>query len=317
MPVFRLLKVKTLDDLRWEIRNPELRRLNQARIRLNDDSDLHEYQIFDSVLDPVVVNPYTLRRIRRRIKDIKKRAEAIKLRGLSQFDRIVLRDIEDTVCALEAYHSYFNPEKTEDINPKLWIVLSKLFGTSYENFIYNKLTKMLASGINHKMHDAYSKKMSRIESYSHDPDLERIREKAKQMLPHFIETAKSFAKETGLYPHDLEFIAELTPATQTSSWWSPEMDQMCLDAARMNFIRIDKKEKFFGGVMYIIAIHEYAHALQENLSRKSMPEGMNNRIKGMNYILHGMVSEGTACSTEKPALTWLNKNRKRLYSYFR
>ena len=304
--------MKRLDDLKWEIGNSELIRLNKARIKLNEDSELHEYQIFDSPLDPVVVNPYTLRRIRRRIKEVKKKAEAIKSRKLPQFDRIVLRDIKETVCALESYHSYFNPEKLEDVNTKLWAVLSGLFGTFYENSVYNKLIKMFVSGIDHKMHDKYSKIMSKIESHSHDTDLERIRKQAKEMVPHFIETAKSFVQETGLYDRDLEFIAELTPATQTSSWWSPEMEQMCLDAARMNFIRINQKEKFFGGVMYIIAIHEYAHALQEHFSKNALPDGMNAKQKGMNYIVQGMVSEGTACSTEKPALIWLNKNRKKL-----
>ena len=304
--------MKRLDDLRWEITDPALERLNIARTRLNVDSDFHDYHTTETDTKRILINPLTIERIRRRIRDIKKQIESVNPQ--TNFDRIVLMDIKDTVHALDIYHAYFNPRDVDDAFENgihFSHVLSALFGSDvYGRGVYTTILDMIRE-IDYKTHERYTGMRYKFDKTAFDHHLERIREKARELLPGVIDIVKSFIKEIGICDQDSEkFLVELAPITDDCHSYSIGMNYLTLDASGFQFQKSGDRTKVYMDIIYLVALHEYGHRLQEFLAERALPYGTHSSSDTRNELIHGPASEATSMMLEKMSLSWLAENKK-------
>ncbi|MBW3023074.1 hypothetical protein KY308_03145 [Candidatus Woesearchaeota archaeon] len=228
------------------------------------------------------------------------------------FDRLVLEDIKDTVEKSRADDFYFHNNRS---NMTLGTLLSKLFGRG----AYTRILSMVRpENLGHKALHEYYSEMYDVWNTSLDTDLvldrdsyKDFRKKLTDAVKKYRKPIEDFYKSLGIIETPLNYTLEIS-TEGLWSFWEPEHNLMTVSPDRMPIFKRGGKYVIHTATGLAIGTHEFAHALQHEISKRCMPPGLSYDTIHFSRISHGPVCEGTATYAGTLGLQWMKKNMTKL-----
>ena len=295
-------------ELKWEIKNKELQRINNKRAKLAEIAATYEAQV-----ENLVASKTTYENIQYLINDIEDHIE--KARPINNFDRIAKKDIERTIYALKTYYDFFEPKKETPKSKRTTIqqVLTALYGTEETPNVYQSLIARLGNFKDDLQHQ-YDTILDNVETYTLERNTDNNIKRAKEVLQTIKPHLEDYIRAIGLYDENFKYELDIAPILyEFSGYWKSGTKEAGINEEDVYFYRDKKSTNVFKGVLYLTAIHELlGHGVAQRLSENAMPNGMNYGAEGFMMPTHSMVSEGVAVMTEKLCMNWFKKKKNEL-----
>lgn len=303
------------NEFKWEITNPEVKKLDRLRNRLN------EYQtmlLLQTSGDPFLyVSLKTASKIKNLSETIQHEIKKLEKKEMPLFDRLVLQDTKKNAEIIHADHNYFDNKK---IKTGIGKYLSKVFGNS----AYSELIESVNSNnFPHEKLDKNSELFLPMNIKSIEGDIifdtnskfaESLREKFIIELEKTKKLVDNFYEEKGLVKKTEDYHFQFAPASSSFSYWDSANLIALIDPNRVVCFKPEgsNEYQFFPWLVNLIGAHELAHGHQDIMSNKTMPLGLIAKPESYLSIVHGTASEGTAMILEDLFLDYMQINMKKL-----
>jgi len=301
---------------KFEIENPDVKKLDFLRVQLNKNKNMLLYQIYG---DPdAYVSLETISKIRGLVDRIKREGKKIDKKNIPLFDSLVLQDIKRNVKIVETDHNYFD-------NPKSRMTLGSWFSGVFGNSAYSDLLDSISpeSFPHKKMHknsELFYSMNSRglfadIIFNSQDTEFTRVmKDKMISELSKSKEIIDAFYKEIGVTNITPEYKFQFSPSSYGFSFWDNPNLLASIDSDRMFCSKPEGKQEyeFLSWAMHLVGAHELSHAHQDFMSSITMPAGLRTSHETYVPVVHGACGEGTALCLEDFFLDWMQQNREKL-----
>jgi hypothetical protein len=301
---------------KFEIRTPEVRRLDSWRVELNKKKNMLLSQMCG---DPFTyLSLETVSRIKGLVDRIKREEKKIDKKNIPLFDSLVLQDIKRNAEIIEADYSYFdNPKSRMTIGS----YLSKVFGNS----AYSELLDSISpANFPHKKLHKNSELFYPLESRILTGDIifnsqdsqftKEIKEKMILELNKSKEIIDAFYKEIGVTQITPEYKFQFSPSSYGFSFWDNPNLLASIDPDRMFCFKPEGKQEyeFLSWEINLTGAHELSHANHDFMSSRTMPAGLRTSHETYVPVVHGPCGEGTALCLEDFFFDWMQQNREKL-----
>src|SRR3989344_445715 len=270
--------MKLYYEPKWEIKDPRVESLDEKRIKLNRFYSILEMQREASPRICQSLETISRRRdlicyMEKKIKNLESGKKAIE-----GFDRVVLDDIKDNVRKARADDSYFH-------NPKSKLTLGVYLATLFGRGAYSKISGIARpERLDHEaLHDYYDA-MHDIWAESLDSSIIIDRKSFDSQKHKLLEVAKSYKEQINqFYEHiavvdtPLGYSMDFAQSGTGFSYWDGSNLLMVLDPDKIPVYKTKDKYVIHKTTGLLIGIHEFAHALEEIISQKCMPRGLDRK----------------------------------------
>jgi hypothetical protein len=288
-----------LEEIIWKLKGRNIKTLDTLRVGLNRETCLLASQESEGYS-----NPYTIRKLRKRIREIRRLIR--KTNPQNAFEDIVLDDVLSNIQAIDVYTSFFHlPSRTTTEKQK--ITVGKLLEGLYDGHSFTYLME-LGKGFDYQSKHDLHRIRHWAEMHSYLPENKQIQEKVADYERKVKKVLEYFGKEVGLNGHEVDF--QLIVGEENE--WHPGIKTIKLDKNQLIFYKSGQRTKVMRGTWLVSMIHEYTHSLHQERSEKAMPRGLVINPMTLNSLSSETMYEGVARYMEKVALQWMSKKQKKL-----